>query len=178
MKLRIIQDEDPSSPREWDNLGTMVCWHTCYNLGDKHEFKEPGDFRIWWYEHNTDGKGVLLPLYLYDHSGITIATKPFSCPWDSGQVGYIYVLPDKLKKEFGSAEFLPAATKAKAEDILRQEVSTYDQFLRGDVWGYIVEDEDGNHLDSCWGFFGRDYAEQQGQEALRYAKEHSFDPVI
>ena len=33
---------------------------------------------------------VILPLYLYDHSGITMNTCGFSCPWDSGQVGWIY----------------------------------------------------------------------------------------
>jgi hypothetical protein len=33
---------------------------------------------------------VVLPLYLYDHSGLTISTSPFSCRWDSGQVGYIH----------------------------------------------------------------------------------------
>ena len=30
---------------------------------------------------------VFLPLYLFDHSGITMNTSGFSCPWDSGQVG-------------------------------------------------------------------------------------------
>ena len=32
-------------------------------------------------------KFLMLPLYLYDHSGITMNTTGFSCPWDSGQVG-------------------------------------------------------------------------------------------
>jgi len=26
-ELKIIQDEDPESPREWDNLGIMFCFH-------------------------------------------------------------------------------------------------------------------------------------------------------
>lgn len=34
-------------------------------------------------------KFLMLPLYLYDHSGITMNTTGFSCPWDSGQVGWI-----------------------------------------------------------------------------------------
>lgn len=33
---------------------------------------------------------VMLPLYLYDHGGITINTTGFHCPWDSGQVGWIH----------------------------------------------------------------------------------------
>ena len=31
---RITQDEYAESPRDWDNLGTMVCFHRRYNLGD------------------------------------------------------------------------------------------------------------------------------------------------
>ena len=30
---------------------------------------------------------VILPLYLHDHSGLTMNTSGFHCPWDSGQVG-------------------------------------------------------------------------------------------
>ena len=47
------------------------------------------------------GKFVILPLYLYDHSGITMNTTGFSCPWDSGQVGWIYADADCIKKEYG-----------------------------------------------------------------------------
>ncbi len=46
---------------------------------------------------------VILPLDLYDHSGITMNTTGFHCPWDSGQVGYIYVMPEDIRKEFSAA---------------------------------------------------------------------------
>jgi len=86
--IRIEPDDSAESPRtSCDNLGHMVCWHRRYSLGDKHEFKEPADFR----EFLNGQEGVIyLPRFLYDHSGITMSTGPFSCPWDSGQVGFIY----------------------------------------------------------------------------------------
>ena len=34
-KVKIFHDSAPQSPREWDNLGTMVCWHRKYCLGDE-----------------------------------------------------------------------------------------------------------------------------------------------
>jgi len=34
--IKIIHDPDPESPRDYDNLGTMICWHRRYNFGDKH----------------------------------------------------------------------------------------------------------------------------------------------
>jgi hypothetical protein len=42
--LSIVQDMDPQGPREWDNMGKMVCWHRRHDLGDKHDFKTPEDF--------------------------------------------------------------------------------------------------------------------------------------
>lgn len=71
---------------------------------------------------------VLLPVYLYDHSGLTISTHPFSCPWDSGQVGFIYVTKQQAAQQ-----------QIKFEDcdkILQQEVAELDSFLRGDVYYY------------------------------------------
>jgi hypothetical protein len=38
--IEIKHDDDPMSPREWDNMGTMSCFHKRYDLGDKHEFKD------------------------------------------------------------------------------------------------------------------------------------------
>ncbi len=37
-RLKIYQDDNTDSPRSWDNLGTMICFHRRYNLGDKHNY--------------------------------------------------------------------------------------------------------------------------------------------
>lgn len=72
----------------------------------------------------------ILPLYLYDHSGITMSTNRFNCPWDSGQVGYIYLTREKYEKET-ALEF----TIKAAHEILTGEVETYDYYLTGEVYG-------------------------------------------
>ena len=89
-----------------------------------------------------DREYVILPLYLYDHSGITISCSAFSCPWDSGQIGYIYC---KSNKENLSAEHI--------ERILRAEVSEYDLYLSGQCYGYTLY-KDGEEIDTCGGFLG------------------------
>jgi hypothetical protein len=153
--IKIEQDcyhED--GPREWDNLGEMVCFHNRYVLGDKHNFSDPEEFS----DYIKDQKVVILPLYLYDHSGITISTGPFSCPWDSGQVGYIYVTYEKIRKEYGIQRVTKQWIK-KIESYLEGEVKTYDQHLTGDVYGYTIEDENGDLVDSCWGFYGHDFTD-------------------
>jgi hypothetical protein len=44
----------------------------------------------------------ILPVYLYDHSGLTINTTGFTCPWDSGQIGWIYASHEQVKAEYGA----------------------------------------------------------------------------
>lgn len=143
---KIIQDDNPESPREWNNLGTMACWHRRYDLGDEQPDVSPED-----YFEDLD-VAVWVPLYLYDHGGITMNTTGFHCPWDSGQVGVIYVTRDKLIAEYGDDG--PDSIE-NARRLLVSEVEVYDQYLRGDVYGFIIE-LDEEHEDSCFGFFGAD----------------------
>lgn len=159
-ELRIVHDEDVENPREWDNIGTMVCFHKRYNLGDKNNDYNSSDYGSWDEMEEAICKredvALILPLYLYDHSGITINTTGFSCPWDSGQVGFIFVSKKKARKEYGR---LTKKVMEKLRKYLLGEVETYDQYLRGDVYGFqLVEvDEDGEEIDtidSCYGFFG------------------------
>ena len=153
-KIQIEQDQDPMNPRDDDNLGTMVCFHGRYSLGDQNHGIDPDQFKGWGKMREYIGQElnayVILPIYMYDHSGITIRTTPFSCPWDSGQIGFIYVTCDKLK-----GEGLMKRTQAEIQKYLEGEVETYDQYLRGDVYGYQIEGELCSH--SCWGFFGSDH---------------------
>jgi len=93
---------------------------------------------------------VILPLYLYDHSGITMNTGGFSCPWDSGQVGWIYADSDMVKKEYDA---VTPETIAKAESLLQSEVKEYDYYLTGQSYGFKLYEGD-KQIDSCWGYLG------------------------
>lgn len=153
LQVNIFYDEIPDDPRTWDNAGHMVCFHSKYTLGDKHDYKER-DYNSWegLEDHIlTDyPDAVILPLYLYDHSGITMNTTGFSCPWDSGLVGLIYLSPSEAIRELGFEE------GTDWEAVLRGEVETYDQYLRGDVYGYEIIDEKGEPLGRVGGFYGYD----------------------
>ena len=79
----------------------MCCFHKRYSLGDKHSI-DNSQFEDWdeveEYLIKEEKAIVILPLYLYDHSGITISTAPFSCNWDSGQIGFIYTTEKRIKE--------------------------------------------------------------------------------
>ncbi len=154
--IKIYQDCDPESPREWDNLGTMVCFHKRYTLGDEKHGINKDDFESWsdleGYLQKERNAAIMLPLFLYDHSGITMNTRGFSCPWDSGRVGVIFVDRDTLRKEYGVKRISKSVIE-RATNVLEGEVKTYDQYLTGQVYGFRIEDADGEDVDSCWGYY-------------------------
>lgn len=95
-------------------------------------------------------KNEIVPLYLYDHSGITMNTTGFSCPWDSGQVGYIYASHTDIEKEY---ESVTKETRSKANELLLGEVKTFDSYISGESYGFCLY-QDGEEKESCWGFLG------------------------
>jgi hypothetical protein len=171
--VEIHQDEDAENPREaFDNVGKMVCFHKRHALGDKTDFKS-GDYSGWdglrKAIEEREQVAVILPLYLYDHSGITISTKPFSCQWDSGQVGFIYATVAQVKDEWDGD--VDAATK-----YLQGEVETYDLYLRGDVYGFVVRVPNGEE-ESCWGFFGAECCEEEAKDVATNVAKHAHEQV-
>ena len=174
-RFRILYDDNCSeenNPRTWDNLGTMVCFHKSYNLGDETEY-DSSDYSSWDemledIEKNEDPL-IVLPLYLLDHSGLSINTTGFNNlgyigMYDSGQVGFIYITKEKVREEF-SAKRISSKLKDRIETYLKNEVTMYDNYLRGDIYGFILEekeecDSEGdceyNEIESEWGFMGID----------------------
>ena len=148
--LEIYQDESGFSPREWDNMSTLYCWHKNYNLGDSHDYEYPQHF-LDTVDREND---ILVSLYFFEHSGCSISTSPFICPWDSGQVGWAYISKETIIKEYG--EFTEE-NKAMALRCLEAEVETYDHYIQGSVYGYILKDAWDREIDSCWGFYGYDH---------------------
>jgi len=174
-KIKLVSDDCPESPRDWCNLGKMVCSHRNYNLGD--EQLKNSSFQEYFYnlcdidEETPTEKAetilkeniVILPLYLMDHSGLSINTCGFSCPWDSGQVGFIYCTLEKALQEFtvtNKEEGWEAITvnfgkslKQQILEVLEYEVQIYDDYLRGNVCGFEIHNEEDEIIDSCYGFY-------------------------
>jgi len=236
IRVEIHQDDGCGcNPREWDNLGTMVCFHRRYNLGDKHDYVDPEAFRhslidefypgtferyskmiddhycslpdtlsfkqkmeenssysdkLWGQKWDKLRKEelIILPLYLYDHSGITIRTSPFSCPWDSGQVGWVYCTKKDIRDNFITKRVSKQQLE-HAKKILMSEVSEYDDYLCGNIYGFKQFDKyelcencpdniDCTKKDTCedrweyvegdstWGFIGDSDSEHLLQDAI------------
>jgi len=181
LRVLLLYDEDVETPED-DIVQITYGKHSRYTLGThpvgEDEMQEIG-------EKIEAGLYVGWPVYAYVHSGATICCgsgNPFSCPWDSGMSGFAYMhLADALK-EFSD----PAKTKEEviqaALNYVRGVVETFDQCLTGDVYGYIVQsredkDSDWEAMDSCWGFFGREYAEESAIDAARWQLDDEISQI-
>ena len=218
-KVKIKFDPDPMNPRkEYDNMGTFVCWHGKYDLGDEQPKKDPSgylhdlatqhdasldtDDLAYGKKRNAilNANYELMPLALYDHSGISMyeggnvagesAGDPRghhmmdSAGWDSGQVGFAFISLKKALEEAPTVGEIkgwdtevswPEPFEGKNRTVrdfarkhLEGELETYDAYLTGQVFGYVVEDEDGNHLDSCWGFYEDDYCKKEATDMAEF----------
>jgi hypothetical protein len=103
-------------------------------------------------------KWVVFPLYMYDH-GRTVyrcaetVSNPFigrlpqgHAEFDSGRVGIIAL----KRSEWGKSKSM--------YEYAQQVCQTYTQWANGDVYGYVIEDADGEEVNSCWGFIGMESA--------------------
>jgi hypothetical protein len=178
--IKIVKDSS-ESPREDDNIGTIAYKHSRYTLGEE-QIDDPIDWlaeklgleqeQIYRIAEKLDGyysermkvylenlffeKFVAHRVYLYDHSGLALSTSSFNIRWDSGQIGYIYCTKEKAIAEYGK-KILTKAIRERVLQYMDGEIKTYNQYLQGDVYGFQIEDEDGTHLDSCYGFYGTDW---------------------
>lgn len=172
--LKIVNDPNPENPRNWDNLGVTVCTHKRYNLGNSVSFPF-GNYNSW-VEVEDELKRkykavIILPLYLYDHSGITISTNPFNCKWDSGQVGFIYTTKQRIREYFG-CKYITETQKTIARHQLLNEVDTYDHYLTGECYGWEITNlETGRVDESGYGYFDKEVAQQDGEELLCHLQE-------
>lgn len=141
---------------EWDAAAHRGDWKTLAEFGpwSSHAILDARDELTQCTSWTTriqlrEDIAICRPLYLYDHSGITISAGSFNDPWDSGQVGWQYVTHQRLMEEWNGDEIL-------AKRSMDLELEAYDQYLRGEVYGFAVIDEDGDTVEACSGFFGDD----------------------
>ena len=178
VRIEIIQDTDCESPRNWDNIGTMVSRQVLDGdiSGDESVDDEAMQELIVRCQEESL---VFTPFYALIHSGVWLSTTKsfngYTCQWDTSFAGIVYVENEKMIEEYGD---LSLESKAKALGCLEGEVEVYGQFLQGDVYGFHAYNSVGEVVDSCWGFYGsdpmengmKDHIDQEFHELLKVAK--------
>jgi len=173
-RVRIVRDECPhESPRDWDGNATLIASHRRYDLGDKNtDLKVPFDELNGWDEvkayiiKEAGPIAAILPVYLFNHSGLALSTTGFGAQdpqrWDWGQVGFIFTTKAAVRDWWGCKQVTKKIVE-RCENSMRSELETYEQYLNGEVYGFIAEkltcEKCGTYEqeESCWGFYGSDW---------------------
>lgn len=144
------------------------------------------------YLKREHGARVVLPLFIYEHGGITISAGGNlvteadnmvsrgrfvgdAAGWDTSSAGVIFDTAES-RKECGVADDI---TDEEIEKQLNEEVRYYAAYLEGFVFGYEIVDPDDEDdvLDSCWGFLEPDihkddaYIRVAARESAEYCRE-------
>ena len=141
-RLKIEYDDMPLNPRtDYDgNLCTIFSQRGNWDIGDS-EFSYTRDEAPKKYEEfkNRQDKGeiLMLPVYMYDHSGQTISLGDFHDRYDSGVCGYAFVEKKRIFEKY------PDATeenwKEKAYKAIQVEIDIYDKYIKGETYAWLLE---------------------------------------
>lgn len=162
--LKIVSDDDAQPPDDCDDAGAFLvaghsdCWIPPPGMKDERSPEA-------WLERFEDTHWKY-PIEAYIHSGVVLARS--SCGgfpdrrWDvSNPVGFVFLSKEEWKTR----------DSKKANKYCDSLIETWNQYLSGDVWGYVVEHEESGWEDSCWGFMGDEYCEQEARSSIDWHVE-------
>lgn len=141
-KINIYQDDDYESPQNDVEYGFLVFDHRQFCV-EKEGFVPHEIF-----ENNGKVPGYFVfKCCAYIHSGVSVSVgRDESWPdqrWDVSCKGYWII-----KRQKGT--YTVDRAQAVAESLCKE----WNQYLSGDVYGYMIEDENGDEEGGCWGYWG------------------------
>jgi hypothetical protein len=164
VRVRVVYDDSGAtdSPIDsHDDSVRLVEWSRRHGLNDSWGSKrgfsrdiEPPEALAWAKENGF----IVYPVFKYEHGNVLYKTSPFSCPWDSGQSGYLFLSRKEWKRKSKRSDSYAAAI-----------LESYSDWCNGSIFGYIIEDSNGDELDSVWGFIGdSDYCLSEGKSQAEF----------
>jgi hypothetical protein len=161
-------DQHPENPisEEFDCPIKLILQHRRYNLGHKHsvkfsEFDNANE--LLEYLKTEYSYKYWFPVYMYEHSGISLSISSFSCRFDSGIIGF--------------AATNERTTENEAIELIKRELTMYNAYLNGDIWEYSIYEQTiceccGNvkktGIDSFSGFYSETEAENEAKKHIEY----------
>ena len=172
MKYTIEQDQNATPPSEWGNTDLFL-------VANHRDFYVPehGKKTLPKYGNELADKYAythhIFNLEAYIHGGVVLAlSNEGNFPdrqWDVSQLGYVFA---------SKAEW---STREDARKAALSLIKEWNMYLSGDVYGYVITDDDGEHIDSCWGFYGKEYCENEAKSvmaALEAKQDKQLDLVL
>lgn len=161
-------DQDAESPREFPGCSLVM---------RARGWDFPNDGEVDFSENIKDqlielGALHIMPVYMLDHSGISLSVRDFADPWDSGQVGFAYVTRQNWEDTQGTPWTGSDENRAQAASLCEADVELYSQYVNGECFYVRVLDTDGEEMET-FSVLGMEAA----QEEARMEAEHmTHDP--
>jgi hypothetical protein len=160
--IELWPDEDCESPREYDNLATILAESHHSELGDKSyvgrisnyddddELYEAimGEYHVVML---PEGVPAIWKLRVYD-ADIDVVS------WDRVAHGYAFVTKEGVDACGTPPELF--------EEVTKGEIDELNRWLNGDCYGYKILDTNGDEDDACWGFIGIEYAIEEAKASV------------
>jgi hypothetical protein len=156
------------------NVGTIISVAPKHMWGDVQIYTKLGLSKAL-IEHNKTG--IHLPIYAYVHSGTTIQTTPFSCPWDSFFAGYIVLNRKRFLEKMGYKR-ITAKRREEALKQLKSQIDNYDQYIREETYGYEIFEKDSNGnasgfaVEARYGYYSEECCKNDGENELKLLMEN------
>ena len=167
-EISICPDSDTESPDAWgdDNLfltgyhrdftvkSEIVTKEECQSLLNKN----PEEYGVGKYRYKELLKKYhVFGLEAYIHGGVALSISyEVNFPdrqWDVSHLGCVFVAKSEWR------------TRKQAHKSAKVLIETWNQYLSGDVYGYMVEPDLSGCMGSCWGFYGEDGKKEMIAEA-------------
>lgn len=120
------------------------------------------------------GEVVAQSISMYEHSGIELWLGSYDwhvdAQWDCSSIGFAYIEKSTAEREMPNRKLIDGNNedwKQWSCKVMEAEMEVYDQYASGNVFCFVVNDENGDVLDSCGGYYG----ESGREDALREARE-------
>lgn len=196
LKAEIRITDCCETPREWDNLSTLLLYPSKAHWTCEKSFEAKGyesdkiidldiarGFSPYKHLHNLIHKQlemkpsevVAYPITKYEHGNISLSLG-YGSGWDTSIVGFIYATKEKIRAEYG-VKRVTKSTLEKVENQFMAELDTLAEWLNGEVYGYTVSlveyDELGDEveideLDRICGYYGYEAVESAMNEAVEH----------
>ncbi len=151
-KLLIAHDELAGSPREENcnqfGLGFVGKYSAYNDLVSEVEFDD-------FLREIKRGELLAFPVYCYEHGGVAFNLAGFHCPWDSGQIGFMYTSKWNIYNEYDVRRISPKL-KEKLRKNAEAELQELEDYVNGRTYLYeLYKDEE--EIGSCSGFLGDEH---------------------
>ena len=157
--FEIKQDEYADNPRdEFDHISTFYGVSGRYMVGGKKDVT---------YRYSEDLSETIAELRKEKAVIVEFSSNAGTC--------YAVVERNQLQDEYLKYGYSMRKALYRARRCAQGEINEFLAWAEGEVYGFVVkDDETGETLDSCWGFYGDDgrkAAEDEAKSMIKYYEE-------